>query len=326
MSTPAARLLITLPPSDDTARAIAARLPAVPFLFGAANPAGPWPAVEAILTGRIERELPQWDPAKAPQLRFVQRLYTGLDGFPFDRFPATVKVAGNVGAFAPYVAEQAITLTLAILRNLPTGMAQVKVGRLRPAPEGRSLVGRTILLLGYGEIARAIAARLHPFGTVIEGVNRDGSPRDGCDHMFPASQLGAALARADVAIDCRPLTIATQNSIGAAELGGMRASAIYVNVGRAGTVDEAALYAHLQSHPDFRVGLESWFLEDYEKGTLGSHFPIAALPNVLGTPHNAGFVSGSRPGILNSALDNLARFFAGQPPRFVADPAEYRGI
>jgi len=50
------------------------------------------------------------------------------------------------------------------------------------------------------------------------------------------------------------------------------------------------------------------------------------LPNVIGTPHNAGFVTGSRAGVLNSALDNLARFFAGQPPRFVADPAEYRGV
>jgi phosphoglycerate dehydrogenase-like enzyme len=317
---------VTLPPSDDTTRAIAARLPAVPFVYATTNPSGPWPAVEAMLTGAVERELPQWDPAKAPQLRFVQRLYTGLDGFPFDRFPATVKVAGNVGAFAPYVAEQAITLTLALLRNLPAGMENVKAGRLRPAPESRSLVGRTVLMLGYGEIARAISARLHPFGAVIEGVNRDGSARDGCDRMFPASQLGAALARADVAIDCRPLTVSTRNSLGAAELRGMKPNAVYINVGRAGTVDEAALFAHLQSHPDFRAGLESWWLEDYAKGTLGSKFPIASLPNVIGTPHNAGFVTGSRAGVLNSALDNLARFFTGQPPRFVADPAEYRGV
>jgi phosphoglycerate dehydrogenase-like enzyme len=323
---PAARLLVTLSPSDETARTIAARLPGVPFVFGSASPGGPWPSIEAILTGAFDRELPRWDPAQAPQLKFVQRLYTGLDGFPFDKFPPTVKVAGNVGAFAPYVAEQAITLTLALLRNLPAGMSMVKSGRLRPAPESRSLVGRTVLLLGYGEIARAAAARLHPFGAAIEGVNRDGSARDGSDRMFPASQLGLALSRADVAIDCRPLTVATRNSIGAAELARMKPSAIYVNVGRAGTVDEAALFAHLQSHPDFRVGMESWWLEDYGQGTLGSHFPFAGLPNVIGTPHNAGLVSGSRPGILNSALDNLARYFSGQPPRYVADPAEYRGI
>lgn len=326
MSAPTARLLVTLPPTDDTARAIAARLPAVPFLFASANPAGPWPTIEALLTGSLERELPQWDAAKAPNLRFVQRLYTGLDGFPFPRFPPNVQVAGNVGAFAPYVSEQAIALTLAILRNLPSAIENVKAGRLRPAPEARSLVGQTVLLLGYGEIARAIATRLRPFGVVIEGVNRDGSPREGADRMFPASGLTAALARADIAIDCRPLTVATRNSIGAPQLAGMKPKAIYVNVGRAGTIDEAALYAHLQSHPEFRVGMESWWLEDYVKGTLGSRFPIATLPNVIGTPHNAGLVSGSRPGVLSAALDNLVRFFSGQPPRFVADPAEYQGL
>ena len=322
----AARLLVTLPASDDTARAIAAQLPAIPMVFASANPAGPWPGVEAMLTGALERELPQWDASKAPDLKFVQRLYTGLDGFPFDRFPPTVKVAGNVGAFAPYVAEQAITLTLALLRNLPLAMDRVKAGQLRPVPESRTLVGQTVLLLGYGEIARAIAARLRPFGTVIEGVNRDGSARDGCDRMFPASGLGAALTRADVAIDCRPLTVATRNSVGASELGHMKPNALYVNVGRAGTVDEAALFAHLRSHPDFRVGLESWWQEDYAKGTLGSRFAFATLPNFLGTPHNAGFVAGSRPGVLHAALINLVRFFAGQPPKYVADPAEYRGV
>lgn len=326
MSGPLPRLLVTLPATEDTTRALVARLPSVPFAFASAAPTGPWPEVEAILTGTFDRELPQWDPAKAPKLAFVQRLYTGLDGFPFERFPPSVKVAGNVGAFAVYVAEQAITLTLAQLRNLSVGMENVRAGRLRPAPEGRTLEGRTVLLLGYGEIARAIAARLRPFGTVLEGLNRDGSPREGVDRMFPASQLGTALARADVAIDCRPLTVATRNSIGASELGRMKPAALYVNVGRAGTIDEAALFAHLQSHPDFRVGLEAWWQEDYVRGTLGSRFPFATLPNVIGTPHNAGFVGGSRPGILNAALDNLARFFRGEPPRFVANPADYRGL
>ncbi|MCI4347284.1 MAG: hypothetical protein L3J97_01530, partial [Thermoplasmata archaeon] len=227
-------------------------------------------------------------------------------------------------AFAPYVAEQAITLTLALLKNLPATTESAKAGRLRPVPESRSLLGQTVLLLGYGEIARAISARLRPFGTVIEGVNRDGSARDGCDRMFPSSGLAEALARADVAIDCRPLTVATRNSLGAAELARMKANALYVNVGRAGTVDEDALFEHLRSHADFRVGLEAWWQEDYAQGTLGSRFPFVTLPNFLGTPHNAGLVAGSRPGVLRAALDNLARFFDGQLPRFVGEPAEYR--
>lgn len=325
MTTTGARLLVTLPAKDETARAIASKLPSVPFMFSSADPLGPWPEVEAILTGVLQRELPEWSAAKTPRLGFVQRLFTGLDGIPFDRIPRSVQVAGNVGAFAPYVAEQAMTLLLAVLRNLPRGMEMVKAGRLRPIPEGRSLEGRTVLLLGFGEIAGAIARRVRPFGATVEGVNRDGSARDECDRMFPAAELRAALARADVAIDCRPLTTATRSSIGKAELAAMKPTAVYLNVGRAGTVDEAALFEHLRTHPEFSAGIEAWWEEDYEGGTLGSRFPIAQLPNVIGTPHSGGFVAGSRPRILNAALDNLARYFAGAPVRFVADPAEYRG-
>lgn len=324
MSTPAARLLVTLPVKEETSRAIESRLPRVPFTFAGSDPVGPWPAAEAILTGVLQRELPAWNASKTPRLRFVQRLFTGLDGFPFSQIPSSVQVAGNVGAFAPYVAEQAMALLLAILRNLPTGMSMVRAGRLRPIPEGRSLEGRTVLLLGFGEIAAAIAHRVHPFGALVEGVNRDGASRDGCDRMFSAAELGAALARADVAIDCRPLTTATRNSVGAKELARMKPTGVYLNVGRAGTVDEAALFEHLRSHAEFRAGIEAWWQEDYEKGTLGSRFPIAELPNVIGTPHSGGFVAGSRPRILSAALDNLARFFAGEAPRFVVDPAEYR--
>jgi phosphoglycerate dehydrogenase-like enzyme len=319
-----ARLLVTLPPSEETARAIAERLPGIGVTFSRSDPDGPWPAVEAMLTGSLQRELPTWDAARAPKLRFVQRIYTGLDDFPFSRFPTTVQVAGNVGAFAPYVAEQAILLTLAVLRNFPHAFEQVRAGQLRPVVDSRSLQERTVLLLGYGAIAREIAERLRPFGAVIEGVNRDGSARSGCDRMFPSSQLRAALARADVAIDCRPLTAGTRGSIGAEELAGMKPAAVYVNVGRAATADEAALYAHLRSHPDFHAALEAWWEEDYAAGTLGGRTSIAQLPNVIGTPHNAGLVEGGRPVVLRAALENLARFFAGSTPRFVADPAEYR--
>ncbi len=318
-----ARLLVTLPRTPEAAAALSARLPDVPVAFSADPPDGPWPAVEAMLTGSLRRELPTWRADRTPRLRFVQRLYTGLDGFPFQEMPPGVAVAGNVGAFAVVVAEQAIALTLGLEKNLVANFELVRAGRLRPAPTGHRLAGRTVLLLGYGEIARAAGERLRAFGMTVHGLNRDGSARPGCDRMFPASELAAALAGADVVIDCRPLTRATRGSLGAAELAAMRPSAAYVNVGRAGTVDEAALYAHLVAHPEFRAGMEAWWQEDYENGTLGARFPFAALPNFLGTPHDSGLVTEARPEILARALDNLARFFRGEPPLHVADPAEY---
>ena len=111
--------------------------------------------------------------------------------------------------------------------------------------------------------------------------------------VYPADRLEEALADTDFVFDVRPLTRATRSSIGAKQLGRMRGSATYVNVGRAGTVDEEALYRHLSTHPDFRVALDCWWDEDYAAGTLAQRFPWTELPNFIGTPHSAGAVPGA---------------------------------
>ena len=107
------RLLVALKPSDGLDRAIAATLPGVAFGYLESTDPSQRALVEAMLVGSVEGELGKVDPATLPKLRFVQRVYTGLDGFPFERFPPPIRVAGNVGGFGPFVAEGAVTLALA---------------------------------------------------------------------------------------------------------------------------------------------------------------------------------------------------------------------
>ncbi len=300
------------------------KLPGIPPAYSQEAPHGPWPRVEALLVGATDRELPDAVPSETPQLRFVQRIFTGLDDFPFARFPPAVAVAGNVGAFAPFVAEHAVALVLGLAKQLLPNFALVRAGRLRPVPSNRPLLGRTALILGFGEIGREVAARLRSFGMTIEGVSRTGEAKGGADRMFPAAALSEALARADVAVDCRPLTRATRASIGGAQFSAMKPAAILVNVGRAATVDEEALYRHLQGNPEFRAGFDPWWDEDFATGTLRTRFPFPELPNFLGTPHNAGIGAEIRGRVLTMAAENLARFFAGAAPRYVVDRSEYR--
>jgi lactate dehydrogenase-like 2-hydroxyacid dehydrogenase len=141
--------------------------------------------------------------------------------------------------------------------------------------------------------------------------------------MYPADRLGEALEAADVVIDARPLNRSTQGSIGAGELARMRPSATYVSIGRAGTVDEEALYRHAESHPEFRVGLDVWWDEDYVDGRLGQRFPWTRLNNFVGTPHSASSVPPAEEYALRTALANVARFFRGEPPANVADRSDY---
>jgi phosphoglycerate dehydrogenase-like enzyme len=322
---PDPRLLVAVRPESDIRNVLNQTLPDVPWAFLRETPPERRSLVEVILTGSFVREAAGFEAVTTPKLRFVQCLYTGIDRFPFDRFPAGVKFAGNVGAFAPFVSEHAIALALAAGRDLPAAQEMVRTGRLRPPPEQRQLYRSTAVILGYGEIGRAIAERLAGFEATVIGLNRTGRLAPGCSEMYSADRLTEAVARGDVIFEVRPLTRLTRGTIGRKELEVMRPTATFVNVGRAGTVDEEALFHHLESHPGFRAGLDVWWNEDYESGALPSRFAFARLPNVVGTPHSAGYAPDAEARALRLAVHNVGRYFREGTPAHVVDPREYTG-
>jgi len=317
------RLLVALRPREEIPRALAELLPGVDWQYAADSPASARDSVEALLLGSVERELGDFDLGSLHHLSFVQRVYTGMDGIPFARFPSGVRFAGNVGAYAPFVSEHAVMLALAAARDLPRAHARVRAGLLRPPPTHRLLWGRTAVILGYGEIGRAIAARLVGFDVRVLGLNRSGRMTPGCEAMFPADRLREAVAEGDFVFDARPLTRLTEGSIRAPILDAMRETAVFVNIGRAGTVDEEALYRHLLDHPSFRAALDVWWQEDFAGGRLEYRFPFGDLPNFVGTPHCAGFGPDVETHVLRRAVENLDRFFTGGAPRYVVDRREY---
>jgi phosphoglycerate dehydrogenase-like enzyme len=318
------RLLVALRPTDEIRDALNAAFPQVPWAFLDRASPDRWGDVEAMLVGSLDRQYASFDAASTPRLRFVQRIYTGLDVFPFGRFPVEVEVAGNVGGFAPFVAEHAMALALAAARDLHTAGEMVAAGRLRPPPHARTLHGATAVILGYGAIGREIGRRLASFDCRVVAVTRTGAPADGAETALSADRLLEAVGLGPFVFEARPLTQRTAGTIDAAALGRMRPDAVFVNVGRAGTVVEADLFHHLEGHPEFRAAFDVWWHEDYEKGTLASPFPFARLPNFYGTPHSAGALEGAGAYALRTATENLARFFRGERPSYLADRAEYR--
>lgn len=317
------RLLVALRPRDEIPEALTRGLPGIDWTYADRERSFDGSEVEALLVGSVERELGDYDAASTPRLAFVQRIYTGVDGFPFERFPKSVKIAGNGGAFAPFVSEHAVALALAAARAVVPVQSQVRAHRLRPPPVHRLLWRRTAVILGYGEIGKALAARLAGFEMRIVGVNRTGRMAPGCDAVYPADRLREALAAGDFVFDVRPLTLETARTIGTDELRAMPTEAVYINVGRAGTVDEGALYRHLVEHPEFRAGLDVWWEENFAAGTFEARFPFSELPNFVGTPHCAGIGSPVEPYVLTRAVENLARYFGGENPLYVVDRRDY---
>jgi phosphoglycerate dehydrogenase-like enzyme len=318
------RLLVVARDREAVRAAVEAALPGVAFSFLGEGTAEPQDSVEAVLLGSVAREGRGFDPRAYPRLRFVQRLFTGVDDLPFDRFPAAVAIASNVGGYAPFVAEHAVALALGSARSLIAGEEMVAAGRLRPPPEVRTLRDRTALILGYGEIGRGIAERIRPFGARLAALTRSGAPVPGVEAVYPASKLREALETGSFVFEARPLTRLTERSIGAAELEAMPRDATLVNVGRAGTVDEEALYQHLTRVPTFRAAFDVWWEEGFGTGTLARSARFAALPNFLGSPHVAGTGPGAEAYSVSRAVENLARYFRGEAPRYLVDRAEYR--
>ncbi|HYA70511.1 MAG TPA: NAD(P)-dependent oxidoreductase [Thermoplasmata archaeon] len=324
MSSP--RLLVALRPREELRKVIAERLPTIEWGYAREVLPSRADSVEAMLIGSVERELGDADLRTLPRLRFVQRVYTGMDGVPFDRFPPSVRFAGNVGAYAPFVSEHAVALALGAARELPRAYAQAQSGMLRPPPAQRLLWGRTAVILGYGEIGRAIAERLSGFGARVLGLNRTGRMMPGCSGMYPADRLIDAVREGDFVFEVRPLTRQTRGTIDGSVFAAMKPAAVFINVGRAGTVQEEALYQHLVEHPEFRAALDVWWHEDFAGGKLDLRLPFAKLTNFVGTPHCAGFGPGVEEYVVRKAIANLERFFAGEEPRYVIDPADYAGL
>jgi phosphoglycerate dehydrogenase-like enzyme len=110
-----------------------------------------------------------------------------------------------------------------------------------------------------------------------------------------------------------PLTKTTRGLIGKQELAWMKRDALLINVARGDLVDQDALYAHLTSYPDFRAGIDAWWIEPFRFGEFRTKHPFFTLPNVVGSPHNSAMVPGTSDEAAQRAAENIKRFLEKEP-------------
>jgi len=181
-----------------------------------------------------------------------------------------------------------------------------------PLP-GRELTGRTMGIVGLGNIGRRIAQVAHAFGMKVLAMRfstRGSEPDPDVDQSYPVEQLRSMLALCDYVVLSMPLTGRTAKMIGEAELRAMRPDAYLVNIARGGVVDEPALIRALQEGWIAGAGLD---VTDPEPPRNDS--PLYDLPNVILTPHVAGATEHYERRLAELFADNLRRYRAGQPLR-----------
>jgi phosphoglycerate dehydrogenase-like enzyme len=181
-------------------------------------------------------------------------------------------------------------------------------------PHGE-LAGKTICIVGFGRIGRALAVRAKAFGMRVVAVNRSGRQAAEADVTSRFDHVREAVGEADYVVLACPLTEETRGLIDAGVIAAMRPSAVLVNVARGEVVDEEALWRALSEKSIAAALLDTWY--SYPTAAAPdpkpSRFAFETLPNVRATPHMAAWTEALMDRRYKAIADNLARFHRGEP-------------
>jgi phosphoglycerate dehydrogenase-like enzyme len=251
--------------------------------------------------------------ARLPDVRWVQLPMAGIERVVGSGLLDDGRIwTCAKGAYAEPVAEHALTLSLAGLRQLPTRVSARSWG----TPAGISLYDRRVTILGGGGIASALLDLLAPFRAVTTVVRRGPDPQPGADRTVTASALHEVLPGSLLVIVALALTPATRGIVSAAELALMDEDAWLVNVARGPHVDTGALVAALDDHSIGGAALDVTDPEPLPEGHA-----LWGRPNCIITPHTADTQEMVRPLLAERIRANVARFGAGQTLIGLVDPA-----
>lgn len=249
----------------------------------------------------------------AERLRWAHTGAAGVERIPLALFKQRqVLLTNGAGVHAEPMAEHIVMFMLAACRGLH-GFVREQLNHrwARSFGGARELGGAAVLVLGYGGIGRAVAAKAGALGARVTGVRNH---PDGEAGVVGPEAWRSLLPDVDFVVLTIPLTAGTRGIIGAPELAAMRDSAWLVNVGRGGLVDEAALVEALRSK---RIGGAA--LDVASEEPLPEDSPLWALENVILTPHVSADSDRGMERSVGLFKENLDRFAEGRPLRNLVD-------
>lgn len=244
--------------------------------------------------------------AAAGKLVAVGRLGVGLDNIDMAACAARkIAVFPATGANDVSVAEYVMSGALMLLRGAYFSSADTRSGGWpRNRLMGRECFGRTLGLVGFGGIAKAVARRAAAFD--MDLIAYDPFIADDApvwqEHGVRPAGFEALIRAADVISLHVPLTDATRNLIGAEALAVMKPGAIVINAARGGVVDEVAL---VQALAGGRIG--GAMLDVFDREPLGADNPFPDMPNLILTPHIAGVTEESNVRVSTLTAQNIRK-------------------
>ena len=244
---------------------------------------------------------------RAPQLKWIQSLATGVDHFLRCRsLKRETLITSGRGIHGASMREEIVYLMMAVSRNALLA-AENKRTRHWERRLWSTLDGKTAVIVGIGVVGIAIGELLKALGMAVIGVSRTPRAVAGFNEMMPTARLVEAARRADYLINVLP---ASSNNLGifdAKVFAAMKPTAYFINGGRGQTVDEGALIAALRERRIAGAGLDV-----FQKTPLPPDSPFWELPNVFITPNVGGYIVEYEELIMPLIIDNMRLFLAGR--------------
>jgi glycerate dehydrogenase len=264
---------------------------------------------ELIITNKVRIDTAVMQAA--PRLALVALVATGTDNVDLDAARQRGIAVCNIrGYCTASVVQHVYALVLALTHHLEDYQRLLREGAWRESPQFclldypiRELAGKTLGIVGFGELGRAVAAAAPAFGLEVAVAERRGrEPRPG------RAAFDALVERADIlSLHC-PLTPETRGLVGRAELARMRGDALLVNTARGALVDEAALAEALRNGEIGGAGID---VLSEEPPVAGNPLLAAGIPNLIVMPHIAWAAREARQRALDAVVANVSDFLAG---------------
>ena len=255
----------------------------------------------------------------ASNLRWIHAAGAGVERYDLGEIAAReIMLTNSSGVSAPNMAEHVLGMMIALARCFPRLMRAQAQREWRDEATHREvseLLDQTVLVVGIGEVGRAVAQRAAAFGMRVHGLRRSDSPAPpGFEWVFGTGELHEALADADHVVITLPDTPQSRGMFDAGAFAAMKPGAVIYNVGRGPVIDTAALIAALASGHLGGAGLD---VTDPEP--LPAESPLWDMENVLITAHTSGATQRYWKRQSELIAENIRRIQAGDPPRNLVD-------
>jgi phosphoglycerate dehydrogenase-like enzyme len=238
-------------------------------------------------------------------LRWIHSRSAGLERTLFSELIGSdVILTNGSGVFSPSLGEFVLAAILYFAKDLRRMIRYQMAGRWEPF-DITMASGQTVGIVGYGDIGRAVATRVHALGMKVVGVKRHVpvEPDPLVDQIYGPNQLRDMLAHCDYLVVATPLNAETQGLIGEAEFAVMKKNAVVINVSRGPVISQVALIKALSENR-----IRGAALDVFDEEPLPNGHPFYSLENVLLSPHCADHTPDWR--------DNAMRFFLAQLGKF----------